>query len=201
MTSPRLIPALLALALLAACAPRTAPVAQMPMAQAPQWKPGDYWVFNTKTRSPFTMAERMEVAQVGDEIVLTGNGDPTRKVRLDKDFCVKESQGTLLRYSVASGQDAYIFFPLAVGESRTFQQSTALAKGTQNYVNTVMVEAAEEITVSAGTFKTFRIRVSKRNETGWSGTYMMWYAPDVGYFVRVVDTQNNIAELVKYGKK
>jgi hypothetical protein len=30
---------------------------------------------------------------------------------------------------------------------------------------------------------------------------MMWYAPEVGYFVRVVDTQNNIAELVKYGRK
>jgi len=201
MTTRKLLPLLLALALLGACAPKTAPVSQMPTAQAPQWKPGDYWIFNTKTRSPFTMSERMEVAQVEGEIVLFGNGDTSRKMRLDKDFCVKESMGSLLKYTVPSGQDAYIFFPLAVGETRSFQQSTALSKGTQNYVNTVIVEAAEEITVAAGTFKTFRIRVNKKNDTGWSGTYMLWYAPEVGYFVRVVDTQNNIAELVKYVKK
>jgi hypothetical protein len=201
MPLSRLIPALLALAILAACAPKTAPVAQMPPAAAPQWKPGDHWVFTAKTRSPFAMAERMEVVQVGDEIVLTGNNDAARKVRLDQSLCVKESQGSLLKYSVSSGQDAYVFFPLAVGESRTFRHGAELAKGSQNYTNTVTVETAEEITVPAGKFKTFRIRVNKKNETGWNGTYMMWYAPEVGYFVRVVDTQNNIAELVKYGKK
>ena len=189
------------LLLLSACGPKTAPLSGMPAAQAPQWKPGDYWEFTSKSRSPFALAERMQVQSVGEELVLIGNEDPSRKLRLDKDLCVKESSGTLLKYSVASGKDAYIFFPLTVGATQSFQQSTALPKGTQGYVNTVIVEAAEQLTVPAGTFKTFRIRVNKKNDTGWSGFYILWYAPEVGYFVRIVDTYNNIAELVKYGRK
>jgi hypothetical protein len=173
----------------------------MPPAQAPQWKPGDYWEFTTKSRSPFALAERMQVQTVGEELVLIGNEDPNKKLRLDKDLCVKESSGTLLKYSVASGKDAYIFFPLAVGATQSFQQSTVLPKGTQGYINTVIVEAADQLTVPAGTFKTFRIRVNKKNDTGWNGFYTLWYSPEVGYFVRIVDTYNNITELVKYGRK
>jgi len=192
--------AILALALLGACA-KTTPLASLPTAQAPQWKPGDFWEFSGKSRSAFALASRMEVKSVGDEIVLVGDGDSAKLLRLDKDFSVRESNGTLLQYSVASGKDAYVFFPLAVGETRTFTQSTGTKKGSQTYTNTVSVEAAEEITVPAGTFKAFRIRVNKKNDTGWSGVYQMWYAPEVGYFVRIVDTHNNSVVLEKFGSR
>lgn len=192
--------AILALALLGACA-KTTPLASLPTAQAPQWKPGDFWEFSGKSRSAFALASRMEVKSVGEEIVLVGDGDPAKLLRLDKDFSVRESNGTLLQYSVASGKDAYVFFPLAVGEARTFTQSTGTKKGSQTYTNTVSVEAAEEITVPAGTFKAFRIRVNKKNDTGWSGVYQMWYAPEVGYFVRIVDTHNNSVVLEKFGSR
>lgn len=192
--------AVLALALLGACA-KTTPLASLPTAQAPQWKPGDFWEFSGKSRSAYALASRMEVKSVGEEIVLVGDGDPAKLLRLDKDFSVRESNGTLLQYSVASGKDAYVFFPLAVGETRTFTQSTGTKKGSQTYTNTVSVEAAEEITVPAGTFKSFRIRVNKKNDTGWSGVYQMWYAPEVGYFVRIVDTHNNVVVLEKFGSR
>lgn len=193
---------LCALLALDGCAPKAAPVAHMEaVPDAPRWKPGDYWVFSAKTRSAFALAQRMEVKSVDGEIVLEGNGDPAQKAVLDSDLSVRESSGTLLKYRVESGKDAYIFFPLAVGQSRTFTQSTGTAKGGQKYTNTVMVEDAEEITVPAGTFKAFRIRVEKRNETGWSGVYRLWYAPEVRYFVRIVDTHENSAVLEKYGRK
>lgn len=197
----RIFLAMLAAVLLSGCAAKTAPLASLPPAQAPQWKPGDYWVFSGKTRSPFALAERMEVASVGEEIVLVGDGDPAKSARLDKDFSVKQSNGALLAYSVESGKDAYFFFPMAVGETRTFTQGTSTKRGTQNYVNTVTVEGADEVSVPAGTFKAFRIRVNKKNDTGWSGSYRMWYAPEVGYFVRIVDTHDNSAVLERFGRR
>ena len=193
--------AMLALALLGACASRSTPLPTLSTAQAPQWKVGDYWEFSGKSRSPFALSSRMEVKSVGEEIVLMGDADPAKFARLDKDFSVRESSGTMLQYSVGSGKDAYVFFPLSVGETRTYTQSTSTRKGTQNYTNTVVVEGAEEITVPAGTFKAFKIRVNKKNDTGWSGSYQMWYAPEVGYFVRIVDTHNNVVVLEKFGRK
>jgi len=43
--------------------------------------------------------------------------------------------------------------------------------------------------------------VNKKNDTGWSGVYQMWYAPEVGYFVRIVDTHNNSVVLEKFGSR
>lgn len=193
---------ILAAALLAGCAHKTVPAAgHLPPAQAPEWRPGDYWVFSGKTRSPFALAGRMEVVSVGDEIVLSGDGDPGKSVRLNRDFSVRQSSGGMLSYSVDSGKDAYVFFPLAVGETRSFKQSATAKRGAQNYVSEVTVEGVDEVTVPAGTFKAFRIRVNKRNDTGWSGVYRMWYAPEARYFVRVVDTHNNQAVLESFGRR
>ncbi len=204
MNSPRTLTVLVLLAcaaLLGACGPKRTELSGLASAQAPNWRAGDYWEFTSRTRSPFAMAQRMEVVSVGQEIVLRGDGDAGKVVRLNPDLSVRESKGGVLSYSVASGVDAYLVFPLEVGAAKTFTQSANVPKGTQNYTNVVTVEAAEEITVPAGTFKTFRIRVDKRNDTGWSGSYTMWYAPEVGYFVRVVDTHRNDAKLVKFGKR
>ncbi|GFK94513.1 hypothetical protein NNJEOMEG_02359 [Fundidesulfovibrio magnetotacticus] len=193
---------LLVLALsLAGCASRHTEVAPLPAAQAPQWKTGDWWRFSAKTRSPYALAERMEVRSVGDEIVLTGDGDQARKAVLGRDLSVRSSNGSLLAYSVDSGTDAYIFFPLAVGQTRTFTQNASTAKGSASYTNTVTVEASEEVTTPAGTFKTFRIKVQKRNTTGWSGTYTLWYSPEVAYFVRITDTHGHNAVLQEFGRK
>jgi len=171
----------------------------LPAAQAPAWKKGDYWVFTSRSRSPFALAERMEVASTGDETVLIGDQSPKKRAVLDKEFSVKESSGGMLSYDVISGKDAYLFFPMAVGDSRTFKQTTNTRKGAQSYTNTVTVEAAEEIAVPAGKFKTYRIVVSKKNTTGWNGVYRMWYSPDLGYFVRIQDTHGNNSELKSFG--
>ena len=189
-------------AALAGCASKTAPLAGgLPPAQQPRWVAGDTWEFTTKNRSPFTLSDTMSVAHVGEEILLIGRNDPNKSARLNADLSVRESRGGLLNYTVNSGKDAYIFFPLVIGEERTFKQSTNTPKGTQNYTNVVTVEGAERITVPAGTFDTFVIRVKKSNDTGWSGSYRLWYAPQVKYFVRIVDTHNGDAALVKYTVK
>ncbi|MFP5238574.1 MAG: hypothetical protein ACLGQW_01970 [Acidobacteriota bacterium] len=182
------------------CAPKAAPVAAMPEAAAPTWKPGDYWEFTGNNRSAFAVSDRMEVASVGDGIVLRGRGDIGRQTTLAADLSVTGTKGGKISYGVISGKDAYLIFPMKVGASQTFRHSATTPKGTQNYTMTVTVEAAEEVTVPAGTFKAFRLRVAKKNDTGWTGDYMMWYSPEVGYFVRIVDTQGNQVSLVRYGR-
>lgn len=195
--------ALVALAaVLAGCAKKSAPIAGgLPPAQQPRWAVGDTWEFTSKNRSPFALADAMAVAHVGEDILLIGNNNPNKTARLNADFSVKESVGGLLKYTVNSGKDAYIFFPLTIGEERIFKQTTTTPKGTQNYTNVVTVEGAEQITVPAGTFNAFQIRVKKSNDTGWSGTYRLWYAPDVKYFVRIIDANNGDVSLVKYKTK
>jgi len=130
-----------------------------------------------------------------------GDGDKARSATLNKDLSVRSAHGPMLSYTVDSGTDAYVFFPLAVGQSRTFAQKASTAKGSAGYTNTVTVEAAEEVTVPAGTFKAFRIRVNKKSDSGWSGAYTLWYAPDVAYFVRIVDVRGNSAVLEQYGRR
>ncbi|WP_243309939.1 hypothetical protein [Fundidesulfovibrio agrisoli] len=182
------------------CAPKGAPIAAMPEAPAPQWKPGDYWEFTGHNRSAYAISDRMEVASAGDEIVLRGRGDTGRQTTLAKDLSVTSTKGGMISYGVVSGKDAYLIFPMKVGASQTFRHSATTPKGTQNYTMTVTVEAAEEVAVPAGTFKTFRLRVAKKNDTGWTGDYVMWYSPEVRYFVRIYDTQGNQVSLVRYGR-
>jgi len=183
----------------AGCARQSAPLAGgLPPAEQPRWTTGDTWEFSSRNRSPFTLADSMAVAHVGEDILLLGNNNPNKIARLNADLSVKESTGGVLKYTVNAGKDAYIFFPLKIGEERTYKQTTTTPKGTQNYTNVVTVEGAEQITVPAGTFKAFRIRVRKSNDTGWSGTYRLWYAPDVKYFVRVIDANKGDVVLTKY---
>jgi len=193
---------LLAVALLLpGCAASRRTVEALPPAAQPQWKPGDWWSFSARTRSPFAMAQRMEVRSVGEEIVLIGDGEAAKSATLNKDLSVRSVSGPMLSYSVNSGTDAYVFFPMAVGQTRIFTQNTTTAKGSATYTNTVTVEAAEEITVPAGVFKAFRIKVTKKSDTGWSGVYTLWYAPEAAFFVRVVDVRGNNAVLEQYGRK
>ncbi len=184
---------------LGGCSAKTAPIAGgLPPAQQPHWTAGDTWEFSSRNRSPFALADIMTVVHAGEEILLIGNSDPNKTARLHADFSIKESRGGILKYSVNSGKDAYIFFPLVFGEERAFKQTATTSKGTQNYTNVVTVEGAEQITVPAGTFKAFVIRVKKSSDSGWSGTYRLWYAPDVKYFVRIIDANNGDVVLVKY---
>jgi len=198
--APLLLLLLLAIALNWGCAPKGTPLASLPEAPAPQWKPGDYWEFTGHNRSAFAISDRMEVVSVGEEIVLRGRGDTGRQTTLAGDFSVTGTKGGIVAYHVVSGKDAYLLFPMKVGASQTVRHTANTPKGAQNYTMTVSVEAAEEVTVPAGTFKTFRLRVAKKNDTGWNGDYLMWYAPEVGYFVRIFDTQGNQVSLVRYGR-
>ena len=73
-------------------------------------------------------------------------------------------------------------FPLEVGKTwtRAFKMTTHANDRSVDIVSNAVVEAYEEVTVPAGTYKTFRIRAT--NNVGTDETF--WYSPEHGIFVK-----------------
>lgn len=73
-------------------------------------------------------------------------------------------------------------YPLEVGKTWTRQQKITIhaAKRTIPYVVTQKVEAIEEVTVPAGTYKTFKISTV----TSLGDENLNWFSPDLGVFVK-----------------
>lgn len=73
-------------------------------------------------------------------------------------------------------------WPLEVGKTWTREQRMTIhaAKRTIAYVVTQKVEAYEDVTVPAGTFKTFRVSTS----TSLGDENMVWFSPELGIFVK-----------------
>lgn len=73
-------------------------------------------------------------------------------------------------------------WPLEVGKTWTRKGKVTIhaAKRSVDYEYTQTVEAYEDVTVPAGTYKTFRVRTS--NTLGDEN--VQWWSPDVGLFVK-----------------
>jgi hypothetical protein len=81
-------------------------------------------------------------------------------------------------------------FPLKVGKEWTQRLDLRqVSDGAMRpYDNRWKVEAFEVVTVKAGTFKAFRItwRQDNRGEHTWSGTWSLWWSPEVKAYVKRV---------------
>jgi hypothetical protein len=82
-------------------------------------------------------------------------------------------------------------FPLAIGKTwETEVRGRSAERGiVTTYQNRFTVLTQEEITVPAGTFKTFKIKHEQTHSRGRGGTNRwgvryFWYAPEVGYYVK-----------------
>lgn len=73
-------------------------------------------------------------------------------------------------------------WPLEVGKSwtKTYESTNHGTKRTVSYESTQKVEAYEDVTVPAGTFKTFRITTS----TTLGDENVVWFSPDLGIWVK-----------------
>lgn len=73
-------------------------------------------------------------------------------------------------------------WPLEVGKTWTkkYESTNHMTKRNISYESTQKVEAHEEVTVPAGTFKTFR--VSTRTSIGDEN--VVWFSPDLGIWVK-----------------
>jgi hypothetical protein len=73
-------------------------------------------------------------------------------------------------------------WPIEVGKTWTREQRMTLhaAKRTVSYVLTQKVEAYEDVTVPAGTFKAFKLSTT----TSLGDDNLTWFSPDMGIFIK-----------------
>jgi hypothetical protein len=78
-------------------------------------------------------------------------------------------------------------YPLTVGKSWTREPRITIhaAKRTIPYKEEQKVEAYEDVTVPAGTFRTFKVRsISSLGDDN-----LIWFSPEMGVFVKVLNTR------------
>ncbi len=193
----------LAVVVLAGCAGVSAPGAGGPPAAAPAYRVGDRWVYHAEDgyRLKTVWDETHEITAIGADgitVRVTLKGPSTDVVRTEK----WSAPGVVIEGAVYE-QETDRFdpplqrykFPLAVGESWN-QRVRDLNKEPGPYapiVRHVSVDGYEQVTTSAGTFDTLRMRVimDLDDETFWRSATncndVVWYAPALGAAVREHD--------------
>lgn len=181
-----------ALLLLAGCAglePQGKPIpgGESVVVDAPTYKVGDEWRYS---RGVFSQVIGFE----GDLRIVASNRDPFCdgcRYFLDRNGVVVKTLDRQGNPTQSGSQGLKILdFPLRVGKS--WSQDIDLRElrtgAMRPYANTWRVEAYEEITVKAGTFKAFRIswRQENRGPYPWRGEATLWWSPDVKGFVKGV---------------
>lgn len=152
------------------------------VAEQPQYKPGDYWVF---TKDPAANTEegagaakpgdvRLEfVSQDKDGYVFLVNGVRTEK--WDKYLSRKTGE--------ASGYPGCVLeFPLKVGNYWKREYTSGSPNFSKPMIARYAVETYEEIAFPTGKFRVYKIEAQKapvgRSSGKTSGTSTYWYSPE-----------------------
>ncbi len=180
------------LVLLGACATTQGkPIAggETTTVEAPTFKVGDEWRWEGGTYPTFVKV----VAVQGDQSEVESNIDAWCQ-----EGCryVRDRNSLAISGTNRNGAPVYITglkvldFPLRVGKE--WSQRLDLRAGATGamlpYMNRWKVEAFEEISVKAGTFKAFRISWHQENlgPYTWWGNSTLWWSPDAKAFVKRV---------------
>jgi hypothetical protein len=181
-----------ALLILGACATASEvkPIAggESVVAQAPSFRAGEEWNW---TGGPYEGYLRV-LALEADGSIVESNTDIWCR-----DGCryVRDKNGIATSGTNKKGESAYVSglrildFPLRVGKEWTQTINLAQSDGTvRPFFNRWRVEAFEEVTVKAGTFKAFRISWYQENRGpyAWNGRASLWWSPEVKAFVKRV---------------
>lgn len=157
----------------AACAAelqvKPVPGAAKIIAEAPTFKVGDEWRYT------------------GGAIIQVAGPDQIKRIKADL-FYFGDSQGQPPPSPGVAAGFKLLDFPLRVGKEWSHELYISDQAGVMRpYFNQFKVEAYEELTVKAGTFKAFRISWYQDARTpgvSWSGRLNMWWSPEVRGFVK-----------------
>jgi len=134
------------------------------------------------------------------------------KDNVDKLYIANERDGTLKLYSSEinvgffgaltfnyNPPEVFMPYPLNVGTMWTVSGKTKVILVTLSSLTVATVEAKEDVTVPAGTFRDcFKIRQDYTTQPiEIKVTTYMWLAPNVG-LIKEMDSQKNVFELVEY---
>lgn len=149
--------------------------------RAPIWNIGDFWKFGSGEIKLIRVEENLYIAENSSSSDLAAYDKNT----LEKTFSIDDKGG---RVKIESSFPIYFDFPLYVGKKwkRHFSARPSFATRYYNYLMEYKVLRIEDITVSAGTFKAFKIEINHTNyEAKVSGKAHIWYSPKVKLFVKV----------------
>jgi hypothetical protein len=157
------------------------------MPEAPVWKRGTEWTYRYGGSAgsgtiAWSVAREEAIDGVPHYVLKSG----TREVfyRKSDRASSRETVDGVIVTKYAPSRVLYMW-PMSVG--RTWEQTLSEERPRDHQknerVDTVTVEGEETVTVAAGTFKTFRI-VCRNKKTG-AVRYEMWYAPEVGQWVKL----------------
>jgi hypothetical protein len=162
----------------------TQPVMAQEKCEAPVWKVGDKWTYETSSGTKFTH----EVVDVKGENFIIENKTSDTSYILDKKTL--NLQFTIDEGKKRKAEDAVrkrLNFPLFVGK----KWDDMVDRVTRSFGSriTIMlnysVEATEDIITPAGTFSAYRIVLKasgiNQAERAWA---KFWYSPQVKYFVK-----------------
>jgi hypothetical protein len=148
----------------------------------PIWNIGDSWKFGNG---------EMKVIRVEENLYIVESSSPMGLVAYDKDTLEKkfdiDDKGR--RVQITSSFPLYFEFPFCVGEKWQRRFSARPPFATRNYDLLIEYEVLnyEDITVSAGTFKAFKIEINHTNFDAKkaNGKAHIWYSPEVKLFVKL----------------
>lgn len=164
----------------------------------PKWEsfvapaPGSSWTQVQRNTGSFGSGTTEVLVRVG-EANLDGRKVATRETKAGN--ILMDTDGAWLGLTNPAGQVQVRFdppigyqWPLTVGKTWTKDYTTTVAGSGQKipFSATWKVEAYEDVTVPAGTFKSWRVSYS---DTGGT-TQMLWSAPEVGGFVKRVEQRS-----------
>ena len=174
---------------------RLVPLPGGPVAKFPKMVVGDTWVFTAHSSKHGIDTYTSKITHVEQDGGFTV--ESTSK---------KSKQTTIYNFDNKLNQinppykEKPLNFPLFVGKkwSDKFQK---LSEGGNyyDYKSEIIVKNYETVSTKAGSFKAFNIfRRVYNKDTGWTGAYEYWYAPDVKRTVKSNPSWKTGKELISY---
>ena len=131
---------------------------------------------STKALGPQTWQGRRVIALEGPEGILYTDADTGRWVAFVRGTTPMATYDPPLGYE----------WPMTVGKTWTGKTRVVTPQRTTDLQYTFNVEAQEDVTVPAGTFKTFRIRYADQHTEN-----LQWWSPEHGLWVKTKATRNS----------
>ena len=147
----------------------------------PIWNIGDSWKFEDREIKVIRVEGDLYIAENSSSSDLVAYDNNT----LEETFSIDDKGG---RVKMKSTFPIYFDFPLYVGKKwkRLFSARPSFLNRDYDYLMEYKVLCIEDITVSAGTFKAFKVEINHtNNESKGSGKAHIWYSPEVKLFVKV----------------
>jgi hypothetical protein len=165
-------------------------VVEQPFGSVPEWRRGDRWVYEWASGSDrgTRTVEVLEPKTVnGVEYYVVEIG-PTSEQYYTKDLHFAASVQASRVLARAVPPQPWFKWPLTAGTQWEYRGVYEERQGSKSQHDVFGIVGIEQVTVAAGTFRTFK--VVRKSDGPDSDQY--WYAPDVRWYVRWIGRRGDV---------